>query len=334
MKTLNKFYTTYTDEESRHRFDIKELPREMWRGFAPLFSCGDGSMQGCEVLSSYTTSGDYDGQFIQAICKIEPIHEIHKFLNYHYLKFGSTMGIVQKEAFVNHIQYTIYPYVKDAVGRQGDVVKDWIDQKVSEINEIKKQQKLVFLEHADRFAKGDRTTPISMDKLESIVGVDVQIAEELISIGYIELCNEINMFTMSSIGLRYAETNCNELNPLNNLRIGTIGDNSNVQLQVGTYNSHQSQTISTSLISEERVELLNFIKEVKDSVDELKNHLHDSEIRDLQLDLVYLENISTRETVKGNEIKSLLKGIGGVLKKVPEEVISSAILEYIKLQFF
>jgi hypothetical protein len=334
MTTVNKFYATYSDENNRHRFDIKELPREMWRGFAPLFSFADGSTQGGEVLSSDTTNKDYDGQFIQALWKIEPVQEIYVFLNYHYLKFGSKKGITEKEVFVNHIRYSIYPRIKSAVGGQGDVVKDWIDQKIAEIKEIKSQQKLAFLEHAYRYSKGDSATQINMDELKSIIGTDGQIVQELLSIGYIELGAESNMFTLSSAGLKYAERNCKELNPVNNLSIGTIGNNANVQLQVGVNNSHQSQIITKSFISEERVELLNFIKEVKDSVDELKNHLHESEIRDLQLDLVYLENISTRETVKGSVIKSLLKGIGGVLKKVPEGVVSSAILEYIKLQFF
>lgn len=338
MTTVNKFYTTYSDENNRHRFDIKELPPKMSGMISPIFYYSDGRSQGGKISEIDTMSGHYDYEFVQTLLQVNPIYEINTFLDHHYLKFGNRKSFVEKEAFVHHIRYSIYSRVKDAVGGQGSVVKDWTEQKVAEIQAIKSQKKAELLEYVYRHVKGGGIPQIYISELGRATGIDFtaveQIAQELFSIGYIEPYSELNTITFSTEGLKYAERNFKESNTTNSLSIGTIGNNANVQLQLGANNSHQSQTITTSFGSEERDELVNFIRDLNHSLEGLKSYLQESEIRNLRSDLAYLENVSTRETTNNGTVKNLLKGIGGVLKKVPEKVITTIVTEYMKGQIF
>jgi membrane protein implicated in regulation of membrane protease activity len=77
------------------------------------------------------TAEDYDKQLANKIYRIQPIYDIHKILDYHFMYFTKTND--DKELFIKQIRYVILPIIQKE--KENDVhselILDWVNEKQS-----------------------------------------------------------------------------------------------------------------------------------------------------------------------------------------------------------
>lgn len=337
MPEINEYYSTYEDENNRHAYDIKALGTEIFRTLDIGFINANGSISGCEPLYSPTTKEDYDGDFITAMLSISPVYKVKDFLEHHYIYYSNGKSLNSKEQFINHIQFEILPHVKSLRLEIADVLSEWILKKKTMILQKQLQEKNEFLKKAyEAICEYSPSSPLSTyieDPREfgKSIGFDVDTTErivmELVSDGYASSAIGMNMFMVTSDGLNYLrqverENSKIEIVPLH----FSVGNNSNVQFQNGTVNSNQ--TLHVNEINKE--ELLQFINGIKTNLTEIEKHLDKNDVTALQTDVEYIEKNIERSNTLTETTKVMLKGIGGLIKKLPDKIISSLVTIYMK----
>ncbi len=133
---MNKFYNI-TDEDTEPINDFQLTNLGIDRRYITVGSYERGDY-GAKKLTSkkiYTkvTSNDYDTEFVNRICKIQPVYNISEFLDYHFTYFLQINN--DKELFFKQIRYVILPLIQKRTNKEVhyELITNWINEKQSPI---------------------------------------------------------------------------------------------------------------------------------------------------------------------------------------------------------
>lgn len=340
MIELNQFYSTYTDAQNRHPYDLPVLPEEMMR-VNTMVGIIDRKGVSNWFNNPYTptSSEDYDNGFLSALIKVSPIYKIKDFIEHHYMWYSNDKSSIETELFIDHIKYVILPKLKPSRLECAEIMTDWLQKKKGMLLQKQLQEKNEFLRKAYEAAyEYSKSSPLSvtMPPIEfgASIGFDkettTRIVMELVSDRYLTSGLGMKFISVTNEGLRYLhrieqESNVIQIPPMNL----SVGNNSTVQFQSGTVNSNQT----VQIIGESgKEDLLRFIQEVKTAMPELIKHLDTDDSEALQTDIEYLEKTAKKDKPNMETAKTVLKGVGGILKKVTEEVLTAFMKSYLKAQ--
>ena len=212
MKTVNSFYSTYSDVKNKHKYDIPELGVESERGFGMMFSDNHGNVYGGETTSSPTTQRDYDEEFYRLLMEIDPPYEIQDFLTYHF-NFYKSSKPNEEELFVKHLQYVILPWVKKTDRPEyAELISSWIITNNTMLLQKQLQEKNEFLRKSYEVAvEYSPASPLSVNidpiELGESIGLNeattTRIMHELVEDGYVRSGIGMGILFVTQQGLNY-----------------------------------------------------------------------------------------------------------------------------------
>lgn len=328
---INLFYSTFTDEENHHEFDIESLGENRYRGMEIMFTDGNGNVRGGESFNSPTTQEDYDDAFFETILRLSPIYKIPDFLDHHFDFFK--MNNNNTDLFLKHIRYVILPMLKRASRSEYvELTLNWINKQNTMLLQQQLKEKNEFLKKAYEAAyEYHPSSPLSVSLNPREFGVSIgfdestvkRIMNELVQDGYVTSGLGMRMMLITNEGLNYLHSleQSQTTFPVTPAINVTVGDNSNFQFQNGTVHSQQTIEVKNNDIEDFK----KFLKEIKNNLSELKPHLSTEEFEILEAETNYMENNLQRSNPNKSKLTMLKDNILEILKAVPANVIANLI---------
>lgn len=331
MDAINYLYSTYTDPVNKHVYDLEDLgPIKRGGDLIMAFSTGMGHFKEITTDDRPAKLSDYDGQLIYMITSLDPIYKLEHCLAYHYTNFLAS-DHPEKAVFTTHLRYVIMPQLKTSSKEAADLMDIWLNKQEKFMHIQQLQQKRQLLKRAyDAALASASASPLSVWINTEGIAAEMQydldttrrIVRELVSDQLATSILGMSKFAITDAGRRFLEQENNQVNSNSYTPIHfQVGDNSTVQFQSGTHHSVQKLEIHEM----DAEVILTFLKEIKEGIDIIKQHISEENLGVLIADVNYIENALLRPTKDKVVIKSLLRGIVDIIKSVPGNVIANII---------
>lgn len=331
MDAINYLYSTYADPANRHVYDLQDLgPIKKGGDLIMAFSTGKGRFKQITTEDRPTKLSDYDEQLIYMITRLDPIYKLEHCLDYHYANFLAS-DYPEKTVFTTHLRYVIVLRLKSSSKVAADLMEIWLNKQEKYMQTQQLQQKRQLLQRAyDAALAASPASPLSVwintegiaTEMQYDLNTAKRILQELISDQLITSVLGMNKFAITDAGRRFLEQENNQVNTNSHTPIHfQVGNNSTVQFQSGTHQSVQRleiHEVDTEVI-------LTFLKEIKEGIDIIKQHISEENLGVLIADANYVESALQRPARDKSVVKSLLKGIVDIIKSVPGNVIANVI---------
>lgn len=194
--------------------DLDDLGPSQFRGFASIFSYGDGRVEGGEVCTSHTTVQDYDETFIKKLLELKPPQRVRDYLQHHLEHSIQNLGgpspfLDQFECVVLHNLEQHYKHVPATL-----VSRTWLDKTMVNIHKQQRRERNFFLSEAYKSAREySPSSPLSVSinprELGKSLGFDegttTRIMHDLVDDGYVTSSLGMFMLLVTANGRRYLE---------------------------------------------------------------------------------------------------------------------------------
>ncbi|MBS1582954.1 MAG: hypothetical protein JST66_12205 [Bacteroidetes bacterium] len=300
--------------------DLDDLGPNRFRGFATMFSYGNGRVEGGEVCSSDTTVQDYDEKFIEKLLDLKPPQRVRDYLQ-HHLDYsirnlgGDAPFLDQFECVILHALEQHYKHVPAT-----QVARTWFNKTMDNIHKQQRRERDHFLSEAFRVAhEHNPSNPFSVNinprELGKHLGFDegttTRIMHDLVDDKLVTSGLGMHMLLFTAQSRRYLEQLHGEDDPQANPPAINIhaSHRATVLVQSNSPNSAQSMG-SQDVLTEVR----SFTEQLMAQLVRLETMVSAEQTADIKADLEYIKrkldapepSKSLLQTAKNELVKKLV----------------------------